>query len=71
MTQYKRRLGLTVNKTLYEKLKSLAEYQGKTINATCLDIFWYYFEQISNKQPSSGGEGGDHERRWTDDNQTI
>lgn len=55
MTQEKRRLGLAVNKALYEKLKSLAEYQGKTLNATCLDIFWDYFEHLSRQPPGQDG----------------
>lgn len=40
----KKRLGLAVPLTLHKKLVSRAEYQGKTINALCLDIFWDYFE---------------------------
>ena len=49
MTQQdKKRLGLTIPKSLYEKIVSLAEYQGKTINSVCLDIFWNYFEQKEN-----------------------
>ena len=45
MTHKKHRLGLTINATLYDKLKDIAEYQGKTLNATCVDIFWCYFER--------------------------
>ena len=45
MTQNKKRLGLTVSVPLYEKLMAIATYQGKTLNSTCLDIFWNYFEQ--------------------------
>lgn len=40
----KRRLELRIPLTLHKKLVSRAEYQGKTINALCLDIFWDYFE---------------------------
>lgn len=50
MTQSKKRLGLNVPKNLYEKLKRKAEYQGKTINAVCLEIFWDYFESKSDKR---------------------
>lgn len=45
MTQFKKRFGLSIPKTLYEKLKDEAEYQGKTLNALCLEIFWEYFEE--------------------------
>lgn len=44
MTKDKRRLGLTISLPLYNKLVELAEYHGKTINSTCIDIFWQYFE---------------------------
>lgn len=47
MTKDKRRLGLTVNELLYRRLKEFAEYHGKTINATCVDIFWDYFKRES------------------------
>lgn len=40
----KRRLELRITKRLYEKISDRASYQGKTINSTCLDIFWEYFE---------------------------
>lgn len=51
VTQSKKRLGLNIPKTLYQKLKLKAEYQGKTINSLCLEIFWDYFEyQGTNKQ---------------------
>lgn len=45
MTNKKKRLGLAVTFELYKKLTDQANYQGKTINATCLDIFWDYFEK--------------------------
>ena len=44
MTQKRKRLGLAIPKKLYEHIKHKAEYQGKTINSMCLDIFWEYFE---------------------------
>ncbi len=44
VTQNKKRLGLAIPKKLYEYIKYKAEYQGKTINSMCLDIFWEYFE---------------------------
>lgn len=44
MTQSRKRLGLTVPINLYEKLIDKAEHQGKTINSTCLEIFWWYFK---------------------------
>lgn len=40
----KNRLGLCIPIRLYEKLNDQAEYQGKTMNSLCLDIFWEYFE---------------------------
>jgi len=40
----KRRIGLRVPIILYEKIIRQAQYHGKTINSTCLDIFWEYFE---------------------------
>lgn len=45
MTQNKKRLGLSISVALYEKLTTLAEHNGKTINSTCIDIFWDYFNQ--------------------------
>jgi len=41
----KKRLGLNIPVALYKKINDRAQYQGKTINSTCLDIFWEYFEQ--------------------------
>ena len=52
MTQSKRRLGLTVPLNLYEKLVAVAEYHGKTINSTCIDIFWAYFKSEHGKADS-------------------
>lgn len=52
MTQQKKRLGLSVPTSLYEKLADLSEYQGKTINSLCLDIFWRYFDD----KPSDTGQ---------------
>lgn len=43
MTQ-KKRLGLSIPRNLYDKIVEKANYQGKTINAMCLEIFWDYFE---------------------------
>ena len=40
----KKRLGLAIPVTLYERIKNEAGYKGKTINALCLDILWEYFE---------------------------
>lgn len=45
MTQYKKRLGLTIPNILYKEITDKAKYQGKTINAVCLEIFWDYFEK--------------------------
>ncbi len=45
MTKIKKRLGLSVPKTLYEKIVDIATYYGKTINSMCIDIFWDYFEK--------------------------
>lgn len=56
MTQQKRRLGLAVPKLLYEKISDRAAYQGKTINSTCLDIFWEYFETRESPNPVELGE---------------
>ena len=50
VTQLKKRLGLSVPRTLYEKLKNKADYQGKTINSLCLEIFWDYFEIQSGNE---------------------
>lgn len=51
MTQERKRLGLAIPTVLYEKIANKAKYQGKTINAVCLEIFWDYFE---NKVSDSG-----------------
>lgn len=59
MTQQKRRLGLTIPETLYDKISDKAQYHGKTINSTCLDIFWEYFE---SKRDMAFAEG-ERERR--------
>lgn len=53
MTQQKRRLGLAVPKSLYEKISDKARYHGKTINSTCLDIFWEYFESKERPNPAN------------------
>lgn len=45
VTQRKRRLGLTLPLVLHEKIVDVARYQGKTLNAMCLEIFWDYFER--------------------------
>jgi len=45
VTNDKKRLGLAVPELLYINLKEKADYQGKTINATCLEIFWDYFDR--------------------------
>ncbi|MCX4268490.1 MAG: hypothetical protein OSJ62_07470 [Lachnospiraceae bacterium] len=45
MTQLRKRLGLSVPENLYKNILKKAEYQGKTINSTCIDIFWEYFEK--------------------------
>lgn len=50
MTQRKRRLGLTLPPVLHQKIVDVARYQGKTINAMCLEIFWNYFEQRENQR---------------------
>lgn len=56
MTQSRKRLGLSVPENLYENICKKAEYQGKTINSTCIDIFWEYFENIqSQKSPKQIG----------------
>ena len=41
----KKRLGLAVPMTLYEKIRNEAKYLGKTINAVCLDALWNHFEK--------------------------
>lgn len=41
----KRRLGLTIPQNLYQRLSEKASYQGKTLNAMCLEIFWEYFDE--------------------------
>ncbi len=41
----KKRLGLAIPVSLYEKIREEAGYRGKTINALCLDVFWRYFEK--------------------------
>lgn len=53
MTKEKKRLGLTVPKSLYEKISYIATYHGKTINSTCLDIFWEYFESNNKSYPTN------------------
>lgn len=50
MTQIKKRLGLAIPASLYGKLRNKAEYEGKTINATCLEIFWKYFESVNYQE---------------------
>ncbi len=63
MTQNRKRLGLAVPEVLYEKLTDQAKYQGKTINSTCLDIFWDYFESRDRKNMCGllGYTGGNKE----------
>ena len=41
----KKRLGLSIPKVLYDKLLSKSEYEGKTLNGVCLEIFWNYFKK--------------------------
>jgi hypothetical protein len=50
VTKNKRRLGLAIPVTLYEKLVHNASYQGKTLNSLCLDIFWAW----ANQQEKAG-----------------
>ncbi len=50
MTQSRKRLGLSVPENLYKNILEKAEYQGKTINSTCIDIFWEYFEKQDKKE---------------------
>lgn len=54
MTQRKR-LGLTIPIALYNKIAQRAEYQGKTINSVCLEIFWAYFESKEDVPPDQRG----------------
>lgn len=49
MTQNKKRLGLTIPDALHKKIQGAAQYQGKTINSVCLEIFWDYFERKGHK----------------------
>ena len=56
MTQSKKRLGLAVPESLYQDLRQKAEYHGKTINSTCLDIFWWYFENQKKERDGQNGE---------------
>ncbi len=44
MTKSKKRLGLSIPIVLYQQIAEKAEFQGKTINSLCVDIFWKYFE---------------------------
>lgn len=50
MTQSKKRLGLSVPENLYKSIVDKADYQGKTINSTCIDIFWEYFEKMEQRE---------------------
>lgn len=50
MTQEKKRLGLTVPIVLYEKILKKAEFQGKTINSLCIDLFWNYFDMTDTEE---------------------
>ena len=50
MTQLKKRLGLSVPENLYKSIIDKADYQGKTINSTCIDIFWEYFEKMEQRE---------------------
>ncbi len=70
MTQQKKRLGLTIPNVLYKKILGIANYQGKTINSVCLEIFWDYFESnlINNaeekeNQPKRAARSSASERR--------
>ena len=54
VTHKKRRLGLSVPESLYKKISDRAAYHGKTLNATCLDIFWEYFETDGRKKREEG-----------------
>lgn len=56
MTQERKRLGLSVPWILYQKLRKKAEYQGKTLNAMCLEIFWEYFDAKQNPVSESDTE---------------
>ena len=55
MTQTRKRLGLSLPISLYEKISDYAEYHGKTINSACLDMFWEYFK---GKETQEKGDGG-------------
>ena len=44
MTNDKKRLNLAVPNSLYNIIKDFASYRGKTINLSCVDILWEYFE---------------------------
>ena len=48
---------MAVPEMLYVKLKEKANYQGKTMNAMCLEIFWNYFEQ--KKEDMSENNSGE------------
>jgi hypothetical protein len=51
----KKRLGLAIPLTLYEKIKEETIYRGKTINSLCLDVLWGYFEE-KEKHGNNGNE---------------
>ena len=53
MTNKKRRLGLTIPTSLYQKILKQSEYRGGTINSTCLEIFWDYFESKKDQESKS------------------
>lgn len=44
MTQ-KKRLGLSIPEKLYQKIKTKADYQGRTINSMCLEMLWKHFDK--------------------------
>ncbi len=46
----KKRLGLSIPKVLYDKLLLKSEYEGKTLNGVCLEIFWNYFKKNQNSK---------------------
>ena len=54
----KKRLGLAVPESLYEKILDKAMYQGKTLNSTCLDILWNYFEDNKHQKQKEGDLNG-------------
>ena len=56
MANNKKRLGLAVPELMYIRLKEKADYQGKTINATCLEIFWDYFDRKKKTMSESDTE---------------